>query len=99
MDTHTINKLREIGLPVKMESNNNNNVFFFWFTIFLFAQQVILQLKQLDASLEFTRQPPRPLIFTHHNGPESQPQQVSLSLPLALLISIYKLYTDREPGF
>ncbi|KAM7468274.1 hypothetical protein LguiB_015836 [Lonicera macranthoides] len=59
---------------------NNNNVFSFWFTIFLLAQQIILQLKQLDASPEFTRQPPRPLIFTQHNRPESQPQQVHISL-------------------
>ncbi|KAM0037742.1 putative Acid phosphatase [Helianthus debilis subsp. tardiflorus] len=32
------------------------------------------------ASVDFTRQPPRPLVYTYHDGPESHPQQVHVSL-------------------
>ncbi|KAI3746236.1 hypothetical protein L6452_08660 [Arctium lappa] len=39
-----------------------------------------LRLRSHNASVDFNRQPPRPLVYTHYDAPLSHPQQVHVSL-------------------
>ncbi|XP_041024967.1 purple acid phosphatase 22-like [Juglans microcarpa x Juglans regia] len=47
-------------------------------TLFLIFFPQLLQSQTQNGA--FSRQPPRPMVFTPHNGPESDPQQVHISL-------------------
>ncbi|KAJ9542653.1 hypothetical protein OSB04_029159 [Centaurea solstitialis] len=41
---------------------------------------LLLRLQPHNASVDFNRQPPRPLVYTTHDAPPSHPQQVHVSL-------------------
>ncbi|XP_052173357.1 purple acid phosphatase 22-like [Diospyros lotus] len=51
--------------------------FHVFFLLFIFPPQLLPQSRALP---EYSRQPPRPIIFTHHERSESDPQQVHISL-------------------
>ncbi|KAF5767765.1 putative Acid phosphatase [Helianthus annuus] len=49
-------------------------------SLLLLLLLAVVFLPTHHASVDFTRQPPRPLVYTYHDGPESHPQQVHVSL-------------------
>lgn len=46
----------------------------------LFVILILFLVRPHNSSVDFFRQPPRPLLFTPHNRPQSHPQQVHVSL-------------------